>query len=100
MRAGTPISYQLHPALDTTFRYTFLTRACAQPNHASKAFHHHLGLQEELEVVRAAGFAVGAAHVEAAEGLGAHHGAGDLAIEIQVPHLKLGARSLQVATVP
>lgn len=37
-------------------------------------------LHEELEVVAAAGFAVGAAHVEAAEGLHIHQGAGAFSI--------------------
>lgn len=39
-------------------------------------------LREQEQVIRAAGLGVGAAHIEAAEGMGADHGAGALAVQI------------------
>src|SRR6202046_3725659 len=49
-----------------------------------------LGLGEEGEVVGAAGFAVSAAHVEAAEGMSADHRASALAIEVKIADGELG----------
>src|SRR5207253_9617005 len=60
---------------------------------------HDLGLHEELQIVRSTCLRIGAAHVEAAEGLGADHGAGDLAIEVQVADLEFGAGLLEAAPV-
>ena len=48
------------------------------------------------EVVRAAGFGVGAAHVEAAEGMRADHGAGALAIEVEIADVELVAGAVEL----
>ena len=45
---------------------------------------HRLCLREQVEIIRAAGFRIGARHVEAAEGMRAHHRAGALAVDVQV----------------
>ncbi len=45
-------------------------------------FCYGLGLGEEQQVVWAAGFAIGAGHVEAAEGVCAYHGSGAFAVEV------------------
>ena len=66
----------------------------------SKHLRHQLGLGEEEQVIVAAGLGVGARHVEAAEGMDSHQGAGALAVEVQVPHVELGARLFQVGAVP
>src|SRR5271156_4750468 len=55
-----------------------------------------LGLREEEQVVRAAGLGVGAAHVEAAEGVGSYHGAGALAVEVEVAGLELVAGAIEL----
>src|SRR5690606_14132626 len=60
---------------------------------------HRLGQHEELHVVGPAGLGVGAAQVEAAEGLGSHQGAGDLPVEVQVAHMELPPGLLQVGPV-
>src|SRR6516165_12615466 len=55
-----------------------------------------LGLQEKQQVVAAAGLGVGAAHVEAAERVGADDRAGGLAVDVEVAdeELALGALDL------
>ena len=42
------------------------------------------GLEEEQQVILAAGFGIGAGHIEAAEGMGADHGAGAFAVHVQI----------------
>src|SRR5205823_14128414 len=59
-----------------------------------EAFDDDFGLEEQLQVVWAAGFGVGATHVEAAEWLGADERAGDLAVQVQIANLELGSRLL------
>ena len=55
-----------------------------------------LGLGEEEEIVGAAGFGVGAAHVEAAEGVGADHGSGALAVEVEVADVEFFAGAVEL----
>src|ERR1700735_643757 len=55
-----------------------------------------LGLGEEGEVVGAAGFAVSAAHVEAAEGMSADHRASALAIEVKIADVELGFGAIEL----
>src|SRR5437660_791809 len=55
-----------------------------------------LALCEEQKVVRAAGFRVRAAHVEAAEGVRSDHRSGALAVEVQVADLKLSGRAIEL----
>jgi hypothetical protein len=57
-------------------------------------FGYGFGLGEEGEIVGAAGFGVGAAHVEAAEGVRAYHRAGALAIEVEVADVEFGSGTL------
>src|SRR5271169_3191889 len=53
-----------------------------------------LGLREQQQVVRPAGFGVRARHVETAKGMRAHHGARALAIDVQVADVELVHRAL------
>ncbi len=55
-----------------------------------------LGLGEEEEIVGAAGFAVGARHIEATEGMSADHGAGALAVEVKVADVEVGAGAVEL----
>src|SRR5205814_8174209 len=57
---------------------------------------NRLRLQEEADVVAAAGFGIGAGHVEAAEGMHADEGAGAFAIHVEIADKKffLGALDL------
>jgi DNA-binding NarL/FixJ family response regulator len=55
-----------------------------------------LGLGEEGEVVGAAGLGVGAAHIEAAEGMRSDHGAGALAIEVEIADVEVGFRAVEL----
>src|SRR5437763_3050393 len=57
------------------------------------------GLHEEAEVVAPAGLRVGAAHVEAAEGVRADERARALAVEVEVADVELAARALQLLAV-
>src|SRR5690606_10782635 len=58
-----------------------------------------LALREEQQVVRATGLGVGAAHVEAAEGLYADEGAGALAVEIEVAAVEVLGGALDALAV-
>src|SRR6185503_6485335 len=51
-----------------------------------------LRLEEEAEVVAAAGLGVGAAHVEAAEGVAADEGAGGLPVDVEIAGVELALR--------
>src|SRR5258706_9624233 len=53
-----------------------------------------LRLQVQQQVVAPSRLAVGAAHVEATERVAAHHGAGALAVQVQVADEELVARPL------
>src|SRR5437660_8444676 len=57
------------------------------------------GLHEEAEVVAPAGLRVGAAHVEAAEGVRADERARALAVEVEVADVELAPRALQLLAV-
>src|SRR5579864_6053528 len=46
-----------------------------------------LGLREQVQIVRTAGFGIGSRHVEAAEGMRADHGSGALTVDIQVANV-------------
>ncbi len=54
------------------------------------------GLGEEEQIVRAAGFGVGAAHIEAAEGVRADHGAGAFAVEVEIADVELFAGAVEL----
>src|SRR5579863_6870029 len=58
-----------------------------------------LGLHEEQQVVAAAGFTIGSRHVETAERMHAHHGAGALAIEVEITNEELAARAFDLRVV-
>src|ERR1700722_3220989 len=47
-----------------------------------------LGLSEEVKVIGTAGLGVGAAHIEAAEGMRANHGTGAFAIEVEIAYVE------------
>src|SRR5262249_32932807 len=66
------------------------------PSPFPQLLRHALRLQEQQQVVAAAGLAVGAAHVEAAERVAAHHRAGALAVQVEVADEELLARLLQL----
>src|ERR671933_1548511 len=57
------------------------------------------GLEEEGEVIAPARLRVGAAHVEAAEGVCADERARALAVEVEVADVELAARALQLLAV-
>src|ERR1019366_893683 len=48
-----------------------------------------LGLREQVEIVRSAGLGIGAGHVEAAEGVRAHHRSRALAVQVEVADVEL-----------
>ncbi len=50
---------------------------------------YRLGLREQVQVIRAAGFGIGAGHVEAAEGVGADHGSGAFAVDVEIAYVEL-----------
>ena len=56
---------------------------------------HALCLREEQEIVGAAGFGVGAAHVESAEGMRTDHGARAFAIQVQIADVVLARRDIE-----
>src|SRR5204863_5524040 len=56
-------------------------------------------LQEQAEVIAAAGFGIGAGHVEAAERMHADERTGALAIEIEIADEKLFARAVELLLV-
>src|SRR5579864_8747212 len=66
---------------------------------SANLFAHRFGLQKQQEVIRSPGFRIGARHVEAAEGMCAHHGAGRLAIEIQIADVELAARTVELRAI-
>ena len=51
------------------------------------------GLREEIEIIGAARFGIGAGHIESAEGMGADHGSGAFAIDVEIADMEfvLGA---------
>src|SRR5258706_14421932 len=84
----TSIFFALHPHL-----VGLLFRGRAR---VTNFFGDALGLREEQQIVRAAGLGVGSAHVEAAKGMGSYHGAGALAIEVEVADVELLACAIQL----
>ncbi len=54
-----------------------------------------LGLGEEVEIIGAAGLGVGSTHIEAAERMRADHGAGALAIEVEIAYVEVATRAVQ-----
>ena len=65
----------------------------------SEPLRHDLRLREQEQVVAAAGFGVRAGHIEAAERMGAHQGAGAFSVQIQVPDMEIAPCLFQVRTV-
>ena len=63
-------------------------------------FGNRLHLQEEPQIIRPSGFGVGARHFETAERLHPHHGPGNLAVEIKIPHVKFPLGPLQAVPAP
>lgn len=57
------------------------------------------GLDEPEEVVGATGFGVGTGHIETAEGLGADHGAGAFAVEVEVADVEAVGGELEAGGV-
>src|ERR1043165_1166687 len=57
---------------------------------------NRLGLGEQVEIVGSAGLRVGSRHIEAAERMGAHHGAGALAVDVQVADVELAPGALDL----
>ena len=57
---------------------------------------NRLCLGKQQEIVRTTRLGICAAHVEAAKRVRAHHGAGALAVQVQVAHMELFTRALEV----
>ncbi len=55
-----------------------------------------LGLREQQQVIRSAGLGVGAAHIEAAEGVSPDHRARALAVQIEVADVELCLRAIEL----
>src|SRR6188768_1921276 len=53
---------------------------------------YRFGLQELEQIFGAAGFGIRARHVEAAKRMSSDHGAGALAVDVQVPDVETGSR--------
>src|SRR5436305_7334161 len=86
-----PSAFILHPS-----NYSPLLRLRVA---GADFFGGDFGLHEEAEVVAPAGLRVGAAHVEAAEGVRADERARALAVEVEVADVELAARALQLLAV-
>src|SRR5690349_1282140 len=65
----------------------------------SPTLRHRFSLQEEAEIISAAGFAVGTAHVESAERLYIHLRAGALPVQIEIAYMEFVARVLKVRAI-
>ena len=59
-------------------------------------FRHRLGLREQIQIIGAAGFGIGAGHVEAAEGVGSYHGAGAFAVDVEIAHVEVAAGAVDL----
>src|SRR5438105_4169878 len=53
---------------------------------------NRFGLQKEQKIIRSTGLGICSRHIEAAEGMRAHHSAGALAVHIEIPYEKLISR--------
>lgn len=62
-------------------------------------FCYALGLRKKVKVIRAAGFRVRAAHVEAAKGMSPYHCAGAFSVEVKIAYMEALARAIQIFAI-
>jgi len=55
----------------------------------SEFFAHRLCLGKQVQIVGTAGLGIRARHVEAAEGMRSHHGAGALAVDVEIADVEV-----------
>src|SRR5690242_20095284 len=81
------------------FYQPLITRTRSGFLSVQSAFRSNLRLQEQQQVITPTRLRIGSRHVESAERMHANERAGTLAIQIQVPHMKLSARAIELRLV-
>src|SRR5579864_8853257 len=87
-RARVPAPHNLSPSN--------LSPPIAAKQPSADFLSHRFRLSEEIEIVRPAGFRIGARHVEPAERMRADHGARALAVDVQVADVEFLDRTVNL----